>query len=97
MAAVKQMWDWSLVAATTKRFEHEDQTDARIHRKCILGRHVSSYMKDSIKDEPEGVWAWRIEELYKKVHAAIIQILQLEWYANLSSSAGSSEVSCSGV
>ncbi|KAL8487277.1 hypothetical protein ACS0TY_023816 [Phlomoides rotata] len=59
------------------------QLDAEVHRKYIYGGHVSSYMTTLIEDEPEkyqshfsrfitkGVEADGLEELYKKVHAAI--------------------------
>ncbi|XP_057773472.1 60S ribosomal protein L5 [Salvia miltiorrhiza] len=59
------------------------QLDAEIHRKYIYGGHVSSYMKTLMEDEPEkfqshfskyiknGLEADDLEELYKKVHAAI--------------------------
>ncbi|KAJ4871141.1 60S ribosomal protein L5-1 [Raphanus sativus] len=57
--------------------------DAEIHRNYIYGGHVSNYMKMLNEDEPEkfqthfsqylkkGVDAEKMEELYKKVHAAI--------------------------
>ncbi|KMZ66959.1 60S ribosomal protein L5-1 [Zostera marina] len=57
--------------------------DAEVHRKYIFGGHVAAYMKNLIEDEPEkyqsqfseyikkGVEPDEIEELYKKVHAAI--------------------------
>ncbi|XP_051118347.1 60S ribosomal protein L5-like [Andrographis paniculata] len=59
------------------------QLDAEVHRKYIYGGHISSYMTSLIEDEPEkyqshfsqyvkeGVEADDLEELYKKVHAAI--------------------------
>lgn len=59
------------------------QLDAEIHRKYIYGGHVSAYMGTLIEDEPEkyqshfseyikkGVEPDDIEEMYKKVHAAI--------------------------
>lgn len=59
------------------------QLDADVHRKYIYGGHVASYMQTLIEDEPEkyqthfseyikkGVEADNIEDLYKKVHAAI--------------------------
>ncbi|XP_050370563.1 60S ribosomal protein L5-1-like [Argentina anserina] len=57
--------------------------DAETHRKYIYGGHVAAYMGTLTEDEPEkyqthfsryikqGVEAEAIEELYKKVHAAI--------------------------
>jgi len=57
--------------------------DAEVHRKYIYGGHVSAYMQTLMEDEPEkyqthfsdyikkGIEAEGIEELYKKVHAAI--------------------------
>ncbi|KAL6189468.1 hypothetical protein ACLB2K_040857 [Fragaria x ananassa] len=57
--------------------------DAETHRKYIYGGHVAAYMGTLIEDEPEkyqthfseyikkGIEAEGIEELYKKVHAAI--------------------------
>ena len=59
------------------------QLDAEVHRKYIYGGHVSAYMGTLIEDEPEkyqshfseyikkGVEPDDIEEMYKKVHAAI--------------------------
>jgi large subunit ribosomal protein L5e len=59
------------------------QLDADVHRKYIYGGHVASYMRSLLEDEPEkyqshfseyikkGIEADNIEELYKKVHAAI--------------------------
>ncbi|KAL9224568.1 hypothetical protein vseg_000589 [Gypsophila vaccaria] len=59
------------------------QLDAEVHRKYIYGGHIASYMKTLIEDEPEkyqshfseyikkGIEADGMEELYKKVHAAI--------------------------
>ncbi|CAM8918107.1 unnamed protein product [Rhodiola kirilowii] len=59
------------------------QLDAEVHRKYIYGGHVAAYMNTLQEDEPEkyqshfaeyvkrGVEADNIEELYKKVHAAI--------------------------
>ncbi|XP_058726585.1 large ribosomal subunit protein uL18-like [Vicia villosa] len=56
---------------------------AEIHRKYIFAGHVNAYMKTLIEDELEkyqthfslyikkGIEADGIEELYKKVHAAI--------------------------
>ncbi|XP_078432932.1 large ribosomal subunit protein uL18-like [Wolffia australiana] len=65
-------------------FNKEDkQLDAEVHRKYIYGGHVASYMKTLMEDEPEkysthfskfiskGIEADEMEELYKKVHAAI--------------------------
>ncbi|CAH8382852.1 unnamed protein product [Eruca vesicaria subsp. sativa] len=70
-----------------KRFagfnKENKQLDAAIHRNYIYGGHVSNYMKMLNEDEPEkfqthfsqylkkGVDAENMEELYKKVHAAI--------------------------
>ncbi|KAL1205409.1 Large ribosomal subunit protein uL18z [Cardamine amara subsp. amara] len=70
-----------------KRFagfnKENKQLDAETHRNYIFGGHVSNYMKLLSEDEPEkfqthfsgyikkGVEAESIEELYKKVHAAI--------------------------
>ncbi|KAJ0977081.1 hypothetical protein J5N97_012555 [Dioscorea zingiberensis] len=70
-----------------KRFagfkKDEKQLDAELHRKYIFGGHVAAYMRTLIEDEPEkyqthfseyvkrGIEADNIEELYKKVHAAI--------------------------
>ncbi|XAR71061.1 hypothetical protein NMG60_11028149 [Bertholletia excelsa] len=59
------------------------QLDAEVHRKYIYGGHVASYMQTLMEDEPEkyqshfseyikkGIEADGIEEMYKKVHAAI--------------------------
>ncbi|KAJ7953274.1 60S ribosomal protein L5 [Quillaja saponaria] len=59
------------------------QLDAEVHRKYIYGGHVAAYMRTLLEDEPEkyqshfseyvkrGIEADGIEELYKKVHAAI--------------------------
>ncbi|KAL7152073.1 hypothetical protein ABFS83_04G073800 [Erythranthe nasuta] len=59
------------------------QLDSEVHRKYIYGGHVASYMNALMEDEPEkyqshfkeyikrGVEADNIEEMYKKVHAAI--------------------------
>ncbi|WCJ19195.1 60S ribosomal protein L5 [Euphorbia peplus] len=59
------------------------QLDAEVHRKYIYGGHVASYMKMLTEDEPEkyqshfseyikrGLDADNLEEMYKKVHAAI--------------------------
>lgn len=70
-----------------KRFAGFDkeskQLDPEVHRKYIYGGHVAAYMRTLIEDEPEryqshfseyikrGLEADNIEELYKKVHAAI--------------------------
>ncbi|XP_050896820.1 60S ribosomal protein L5 [Lathyrus oleraceus] len=70
-----------------KRFagfdKEKQELDAEVHRKYIFGGHVSAYMKTLIEDEPEkyqthfseyikkGIEADELEELYKKVHAAI--------------------------
>ncbi|KAF6135586.1 hypothetical protein GIB67_015439 [Kingdonia uniflora] len=70
-----------------KRFagfkKDEKQLDADVHRKYIFGGHVAAYMNTLTEDEPEkyqthfseyiknGVGADGMEELYKKVHAAI--------------------------
>ncbi|XP_028059344.1 60S ribosomal protein L5-B-like [Camellia sinensis] len=57
--------------------------DAEVHRKYIYGGHVAAYMKILMEDEPDkyqshfveyikrGIEPDGIEELYKKVHAAI--------------------------
>ncbi|KAM6586151.1 hypothetical protein CsatB_013153 [Cannabis sativa] len=57
--------------------------DAEIHRKYIFGGHIADYMRTLMEDEPEkyqshfsqyikkGIEADNIEEVYKKVHAAI--------------------------
>ncbi|KAF5941403.1 hypothetical protein HYC85_019045 [Camellia sinensis] len=59
------------------------QLDAEVHSKYIYGGHVAAYMKILMEDEPEkyqshfveyikrGIQPDGIEELYKKVHAAI--------------------------
>ncbi|XP_019258074.1 PREDICTED: 60S ribosomal protein L5 isoform X1 [Nicotiana attenuata] len=59
------------------------QLDADVHRKYIYGGHVATYMKTLTEDEPEkyqshfseyikqGLEADDLEEMYKKVHAAI--------------------------
>ncbi|KAL3616271.1 60S ribosomal protein L5-B [Castilleja foliolosa] len=59
------------------------QLDAEVHRKYIYGGHVAAYMNTLTEDEPEkyqsvfsqyikkGIEADTIEEMYKKVHAAI--------------------------
>ncbi|XP_073151410.1 large ribosomal subunit protein uL18-like isoform X2 [Henckelia pumila] len=59
------------------------QLDPEVHRKYIYGGHVSAYMNSLMEDEPEkyqshfsefikkGVEPDTIEEMYKKVHAAI--------------------------
>lgn len=59
------------------------QLDAEVHRKYIYGGHVAAYMRTLMEDEPEkyqshfceyikrGIEADNLEELYKKVHAAI--------------------------
>ncbi|QCE07244.1 60S ribosomal protein L5 [Vigna unguiculata] len=70
-----------------KRFAGFDkdkkELDADVHRKYVFGGHVASYMKSLMEDEPEkyqthfseyikrGIEADGLEELYKKVHAAI--------------------------
>lgn len=70
-----------------KRFagfdKEKKELDAEVHRKYIFGGHVAAYMKTLMEDEPEkyqthfseyikrGIEADGIEELYKKVHAAI--------------------------
>ncbi|XP_074559836.1 large ribosomal subunit protein uL18-like [Curcuma longa] len=70
-----------------KRFagfkKDEKQLDAEVHRKYIFGGHVASYMRILSEDEPEkyqshfseyikgGIEPDNMEELYKKVHAAI--------------------------
>ncbi|KAH7670871.1 Ribosomal protein L5 eukaryotic/L18 archaeal protein [Dioscorea alata] len=65
-------------------FKKDDkQLDADVHRKYIFGGHVVSYMRSLLEDEPEkyqthfsryikkGLEVDDIEEMYKKVHAAI--------------------------
>ncbi|XP_058094312.1 large ribosomal subunit protein uL18z [Magnolia sinica] len=65
-------------------FKKEDkQLDPEVHRKYIFSGHVASYMRTLMEDEPEkyqlhfseyikkGIEPDGIEELYKKVHAAI--------------------------
>ncbi|KAK4717625.1 hypothetical protein R3W88_015963 [Solanum pinnatisectum] len=59
------------------------QLDAEVHRKYIYGGHVAAYMNTLMEDEPEkyqthfslyiksGLEADNLEEMYKKVHAAI--------------------------
>ncbi|CAA0820655.1 60S ribosomal protein L5-2 [Striga hermonthica] len=59
------------------------QLDPEVHRKYIYGGHVAAYMNTLMEDEPEkyqsvfsqyikkGVEADNIEDLYKKIHAAI--------------------------
>ncbi|XP_011006737.1 PREDICTED: 60S ribosomal protein L5-like [Populus euphratica] len=59
------------------------QLDAEVHRKYIYGGHVAAYMRNLMEDEPEkyqshfseyikrGIEPDNMEELYKKVHAAI--------------------------
>ncbi|KAL0435189.1 UNVERIFIED_CONTAM: 60S ribosomal protein L5 [Sesamum radiatum] len=59
------------------------QLDAEVHRKYIYGGHIASYMRTLMEDEPEkyqshfseyikrGIEADNIEEMYKKVLAAI--------------------------
>jgi large subunit ribosomal protein L5e len=59
------------------------QLDAEVHRKYIYGGHVATYMRTLQEDEPEkyqshfseyikrGVEPDNMEEMYKKVHAAI--------------------------
>ncbi|KAL6226087.1 hypothetical protein ACLB2K_000052 [Fragaria x ananassa] len=59
------------------------QLDAEVHHKYIYGGHVAAYMRTLMEDEPEkyqthfseylkkGIEADNIEEVYKKVHAAI--------------------------
>ncbi|XP_059297786.1 large ribosomal subunit protein uL18-like isoform X1 [Lycium ferocissimum] len=59
------------------------QLDAEVHRKYIYGGHVAAYMNTLTEDEPEkyqsqfslyiksGLEADNLEEMYKKVHAAI--------------------------
>nr|AFK39593.1 unknown [Lotus japonicus] len=70
-----------------KRFagfdKEKKELDAEVHRKYVFGGHVAAYMKTLIEDEPEkyqshfseyikrGIEADGLEELYKKVHAAI--------------------------
>ncbi|CAI0459458.1 unnamed protein product [Linum tenue] len=59
------------------------QLDAEVHRKYLYGGHIASYMRSLQEDEPEkyqthfsqylkrGLGPDDIEEVYKKVHAAI--------------------------
>ncbi|OAY59249.1 60S ribosomal protein L5 [Manihot esculenta] len=59
------------------------QLDAEVHRKYVYGGHVAAYMRTLMEDEPEkyqlhfseyikkGIEADDMEEMYKKVHAAI--------------------------
>ncbi|PRQ32092.1 putative ribosomal protein L5 eukaryotic/L18 archaeal [Rosa chinensis] len=59
------------------------QLDAEVHHKYIYGGHVAACMRTVMEDEPEkyqshlseyikkGIVADNIEEIYKKVHAAI--------------------------
>jgi len=70
-----------------KRFagfdKEKKELDPEVHRKYIFGGHVAAYMKTLMEDEPEkyqshfseyiklGIEADGLEELYKKVHAAI--------------------------
>lgn len=70
-----------------KRFagfgKEDKQLDVDVHRKYIYGGHVAAYMRSLMEDEPEkyqshfseyikrGIEANNIEEVYKKVHAAI--------------------------
>ncbi|KAF5805123.1 putative ribosomal protein L5 eukaryotic/L18 archaeal [Helianthus annuus] len=70
-----------------KRFAGFDKDgkslDADVHRKYIYGGHVATYMNTLMEDEPEkyqthfsdyikaGVEPDNLEEIYKKVHAAI--------------------------
>ncbi|KAI4356229.1 hypothetical protein L6164_000267 [Bauhinia variegata] len=70
-----------------KRFagfnKDKKELDPEVHRKYIYGGHVANYMKTLMEDEPEkyqthfseyikeGIDADSIEELYKRVHAAI--------------------------
>ncbi|XP_075519774.1 large ribosomal subunit protein uL18-like [Primulina tabacum] len=70
-----------------KRFAGFDksskQLDPEVHRKYIYGGHVTSYMNTLMEDEPEkyqshfsrfikkGIESENMEEMYKKVHAAI--------------------------
>ncbi|PKA60202.1 60S ribosomal protein L5-1 [Apostasia shenzhenica] len=65
-------------------FKKDDkQLDSDVHRKYIFGGHVADYMRSLMEDEPEkyqshfseyirrGIGPEEMEELYKKVHAAI--------------------------
>eukprot|EP00262_Sarcandra_glabra_P019000 TRINITY_DN6_c0_g1_i1.p1 TRINITY_DN6_c0_g1~~TRINITY_DN6_c0_g1_i1.p1 ORF type:complete len:300 (+),score=70.42 TRINITY_DN6_c0_g1_i1:86-985(+) len=65
-------------------FKKDDkQLDAEVHRKYIFGGHIAAYMGTLMEDEPEkyqshfseyikrGIEPDGIEDLYKKVHAAI--------------------------
>ncbi|KAB1214334.1 60S ribosomal protein L5 [Morella rubra] len=75
------------VPHSEKRFagygKESKQFDAEVHRKYIFGGHVSAYMRTLMEDEPEKyqshfseyikreIEADDVEEMYKKVHAAI--------------------------
>ncbi|KAF5733939.1 putative ribosomal protein L5 [Tripterygium wilfordii] len=75
------------VPHSDKRFagfsKDDKELDAEVHRKYIYGGHVAAYMRTLIEDEPEkyqsqfsdyikkGIDPDNVEELYKKVHAAI--------------------------
>ncbi|GMH08939.1 hypothetical protein Nepgr_010779 [Nepenthes gracilis] len=70
-----------------KRFagfsKESKQLDPEVHRKYIYGGHVAAYMRTLMEDEPEkyqaqfsdfikkGIESDDVEEMYKKVHAAI--------------------------
>ncbi|KAM0021148.1 putative ribosomal protein L5 eukaryotic/L18 archaeal [Helianthus debilis subsp. tardiflorus] len=70
-----------------KRFagfdKDEKSLDVDVHRKCIYGGHVATYMNTLMEDEPEkyqthfsnyikaGFEPDNLEEIYKKVHVAI--------------------------
>ncbi|CAA2957801.1 60S ribosomal L5 [Olea europaea subsp. europaea] len=70
-----------------KRFagfsKESKQLDAEVHRKHIYGGHIAAYMSTLMEDEPEkyqshfseyikeGLEPEGLEEMYKKVHAAI--------------------------
>ncbi|RWW71419.1 hypothetical protein BHE74_00020841 [Ensete ventricosum] len=75
------------VPHSDKRFagfkKDEKQLDAEFHRNYIFGGHVASYMRTLMEDEPDkyqthfseyikrNIGPDDMEELYKKVHAAI--------------------------
>ncbi|CAA2993641.1 60S ribosomal L5 [Olea europaea subsp. europaea] len=75
------------VPHSDKRFagfvKDSKQLDAEVHRKYIYGGHIAAYMTTLMEDEPEkyqshfseyiknGLEPDGLEELYKKVHAAI--------------------------
>ncbi|CAL5443953.1 unnamed protein product [Camellia sinensis] len=82
-----EMEHWMAGWICDKRFsgfsKDSKQLDAEVHRKYIYGGHVAAYMKILMEDEQEkyqshfveyikrGIEPDGIEELHKKVHAAI--------------------------